>query len=428
MYNMTSRAPLHIGFISTRFSGTDGVTLEARKWAEVLGRMGHRCYWYAGRTDFLGHPGTEDPLAFFQHPEVLALQDLMFGRIEKAPWLGDAIASVRRRLAQSVSGFLRKFEIDVAVIQNAWAVPMHVPLGLAIADAVRAEGCAAIAHHHDFGWERERFRVHCIPEHLEAAFPPRLEGIRHAVIHTGQRETLQERCGLDAVVVPNVADFAVPSSHKDEFNADLRDRIGIGPDDLFVLQPTRVVRRKGIEHSIELVRRLADLRAKLVVSHAVGDEGRAYFEWLLDVARDKNVEVIWAADWIGETREANQAGGKRYALSDVYAQADFVTYPSLWEGFGNALIEAVHQRKPILVNAYEVFVRDIEPRGFKVVRMEGAITDAVEAEVRRVLANPALRREMVDQNHAAAARAFSFEVLEEKLRLLLDGIRPGNRA
>jgi lactate dehydrogenase-like 2-hydroxyacid dehydrogenase len=29
-----------VGFISTRFAGTDGVSLEAAKWAEVLERLG----------------------------------------------------------------------------------------------------------------------------------------------------------------------------------------------------------------------------------------------------------------------------------------------------------------------------------------------------------------------------------------------------
>jgi hypothetical protein len=32
--------------------------------------------------------------------------------------------------------------------------------------------------------------------------------------------------------------------------------IGLRDDDVFMLQPTRVVMRKGIEHAIELVRRL----------------------------------------------------------------------------------------------------------------------------------------------------------------------------
>jgi hypothetical protein len=40
-----------IGFVSTRFAGTDGVSLEAAKWAEVLESDGHEIFWYAGRLN-----------------------------------------------------------------------------------------------------------------------------------------------------------------------------------------------------------------------------------------------------------------------------------------------------------------------------------------------------------------------------------------
>ena len=42
MRNSSSKNPLHIGFVSTRFSGTDGVSLETEKWADVLENMGHK--------------------------------------------------------------------------------------------------------------------------------------------------------------------------------------------------------------------------------------------------------------------------------------------------------------------------------------------------------------------------------------------------
>ena len=43
---------MRIGFISTRFQGTDGVSLEASKWAKVLEKdLGHECFWFAGKLD-----------------------------------------------------------------------------------------------------------------------------------------------------------------------------------------------------------------------------------------------------------------------------------------------------------------------------------------------------------------------------------------
>ena len=39
--------PLNVGFISFRFAGTDGVSLETAKWAEILQEMGHSCYYFS---------------------------------------------------------------------------------------------------------------------------------------------------------------------------------------------------------------------------------------------------------------------------------------------------------------------------------------------------------------------------------------------
>jgi hypothetical protein len=57
----------NIGFISTRFAGTDGVSLEAAKWAQLLLDRHHVSYWFAGELD--RDPGASMlvPEAFFDH-------------------------------------------------------------------------------------------------------------------------------------------------------------------------------------------------------------------------------------------------------------------------------------------------------------------------------------------------------------------------
>lgn len=59
----------NIGFISTRFAGTDGVSLESSKWAEVLWYDRHRSFWYGGSLDRAEDMSYCVPEAFFQHPE-----------------------------------------------------------------------------------------------------------------------------------------------------------------------------------------------------------------------------------------------------------------------------------------------------------------------------------------------------------------------
>jgi hypothetical protein len=53
---------MHIGFVSTRFSGTDGVTLESSKWARLFQRRGFETYWFAGELD-------RDPVKGYLAPE-----------------------------------------------------------------------------------------------------------------------------------------------------------------------------------------------------------------------------------------------------------------------------------------------------------------------------------------------------------------------
>jgi len=71
--------PKRIGFISTRFHGTDGVTLEAAKWASILQAEGANCFWMAGLIDKPEALSHSDPLAFFNHPSVLDVQGYLFG-------------------------------------------------------------------------------------------------------------------------------------------------------------------------------------------------------------------------------------------------------------------------------------------------------------------------------------------------------------
>ena len=113
---------------------------------------------------------------------------------------------------------------------------------------------------------------------------------------------------------------------------------------------------------------------------------------------------------MGETR-AEVATGKRYALADAYPHADLVTYPSLYEGFGNALLEAVAARRPVFVNRYPVYAQDIAPAGFRFVEIDGAVTDAAVADVAALLADPERVARDAAHNHAIARARFGLDTL-----------------
>jgi mannosylglucosylglycerate synthase len=397
---------MKIGFVSTRFAGTDGVSLESMKWAEVLQRAGHRCYWFSGLNDRPDEMAFVDPEAHFGHPRIEALQDRLWNRDTLDPDVHDEVAALRHSLGESLAEFVSRFSIDVLVPENAITIPMHVPLGLALADFICRHDFPTIAHHHDFHWERDRFTGRAVLPWLEEAFPPRHPSLVHAVIHSGAALALRDRFGLDAVLVPNVMDFATPPPPLLRSSEQVRAEIGLVPGDRLILQPTRVVPRKGIELAIELVHQLGDPRNRLVVSHEAGDEGLDYRDQLIALAGEKAVDLRFLDP---------QAAGSP-TLDELYHLADLVTFPSLFEGFGNALLEAVWFRKPVLVNRYPVFKSDIEPCGFEFVVIDGAITGATAEAVRGILTNPPSTNPSLDRNHALASLHFSYEVVETRLR------------
>ncbi len=394
------------------------MTFEAGKWARLLGERGAECFWFAGQLETPAERSHLAEEAFFLHPEVLAVQAGLFGVAARSAETEARAEALTERLAGELRAFVAGFALDGLVVQNALAIPMNVPLGRAIARVIRETGLPTIAHHHDFFWERDRFAENACGDWLEEAFPPRLPGMAHVVINSLQRAALAERCGLDAAVVPNVLDFDRVAPELDAYARTFRGEIGLEPGDLLVLQPTRIIPRKGIAHSVELVRRLGDRRAVLVLTHPAGDEGPECLRDLEARIAAAGIRAVFLAGRVGQRRGVDAAGRRVYTLEDVFPQADLVTYPSSWEGFGNALIEAVYFRRPLVVNRYPVYVSDIAARGLRAVEMDGAVTDAVEAQVRALLDDPAERARRAEENVAVGRRWFSFA----EARRTLDGV------
>ncbi|MEZ4771264.1 MAG: hypothetical protein R2844_22950 [Caldilineales bacterium] len=209
----------------------------------------------------------------------------------------------------------------------------------------------------------------------------------------------------------------------------------LGDGHLLILQPTRVVPRKGIELSIELVRRLREpgtrrhlqgKQAVLVLTHHAGDEGLDYLRQLQDQAAGAGVPLLHVAEQFAPA--AGMSGGhKVYALWDAYVHADFVTYPSLIEGFGNALIETLYFRLPALVNCYDVYKADIAPKGFDLVEIDAggdpqnlaAIDDAAVDGAVQVITDPVRRRRAVEHNYAVARQHYSYEAVMPTMETLL---------
>lgn len=406
----------NIGFISTRFAGSDGVSLESAKWAEVLWDDKHVSYWYSGRND--RDPGCSYcvPEAYFGHPENEWINQRIWGHPRRNPEVTERINTMADYLKQTLYDFVNHHGIDILIPQNVLAIPMHVPLGIAVTEFLAETQMPAIAHHHDFYWERTRFSIGGVKDYLDMAFPPSLPHLHHIGINQAALEQLALRKGVNATLMPNVFDFDNPPPEADPYTADIRKEIGISEDDFLILQPTRIVPRKGIEHAIKLVGLLDDDRYKLVISHDAGDEGLDYKHQLEEMARQEGVDLRFFAARIGEVRQVDHLGNKIYTLWDIYKHADLMTYPSTYEGFGNALLEAVYFKVPVVINRYSIYVQDIEPKGFKLIEMDGFITQKLLDEVRRVIEDKEHRKSIVDHNYKIARRFYSYTALRRVLR------------
>ena len=415
----TKRNMKHWGIISTRLAGTDGVSLEAAKWANVFEEEGFTCFYFAGELDRPPERSYLAPEAHFNHPEVQEIQEVSFGVTKRDRSLSQKVHELSHILKDHLYAFIEKFDIGLLLVENALTIPMNIPLGFALTELIAETNILTVAHHHDFYWERDRFLINAVTDYLNMAFPPNLPSIIHVVINSYANEQLGLRTGISARIAPNIMDFENPPPPPDDYTSDVRQALGIEDDEIFILQPTRVVQRKGIEHAIELVRRLK-MKAKLVISHDAGDEGIEYQKRLEEYAKLMKVDLVFAADIVNENRGQKEDGRKIYTLDDIYPYADLVTYPSTFEGFGNAFLEAVYFRKPIVVNTYSIYTKDIKPKGFSVIEMNGFVTEATVVKTKQVLADPDLSKKMVDLNYELGEEYFSYKKLRVGLKRFIE--------
>jgi glycosyltransferase involved in cell wall biosynthesis len=406
---------MRIGFISTRLNGTDGVSLEVAKWSQVLQRQGHEMFYCAGALGSYAKNGTLIPKLHFGHQSIQALSKKAFGEnAEQARNIRDEIYSTADEIRSPLRKFILSNDLDVIVVQNALTIPMNLPLGVCLTGLIAELGINTIAHHHDFFWERQRYQTNNIIKLLDTTFPAELPSIQHVTLNTIAQARLKARRGIESTVIPNVYDFSTPPPQIDDYNKDFRKKLGLPQNALFILQPTRVIQRKGIELAIELVHRMNLPHPNLFISHRSDDEGLSYWHWLKREAYAMNVQVTLIDHLVG-TERTRRNGHKYYSLADAYINADLVTFPSLYEGFGNALLESVYYKRLTVVNHYPVYNADIKPLGFDFIELDGFVNDRAANTACELLNNPEQSKAITEKNFKIAREHFSLEILEKKL-------------
>lgn len=413
---------MRIWFISTRIAGNDGVSLEAVRWKTILSRMGHKVTFVAGELD---RAGILIPELHFNSPEVIELHDkIVYG---KTPF--KKVDEELFTLAGKIEGKLRTafngHRPELIIIANCLSLPMHFPLAVALTRIIEEYKIPTIARHHDFWWERQRFlKSSCFP-FFKRWFPPKSKYIKHVTINSITQKELKKRLGINSFVIPDTFDFEGTKNKKDKFNSSFRSDFGISKDDIVFLQATRIVPRKRIEVSIELITKLNNPKAVLIIAGKAGDEGKEYFDELKLLASKSTARIIFVGDYIDFNRKYTGERRKIYSLWDAFVASDFVTYPSKIEGFGNQYIEAVYFKKPVIITPYPVYLSDIKPLGFQSIEITEKLNakdlKSVEKFITESKKTSGVRpwNELVNKNFELGKKHFSYEATQEKIKPLL---------
>ena len=129
-------------------------------------------------------------------------------------------------------------------------------------------------------------------------------------------------------------------------------------------------------------------------------------------------------------------GGKIYSLWDAYTIANLVTYTSLYEGFGNQLLEAIYFRLPTVIFEYPVYKKDIAGIGLSLITLgsvvvrhngffyvpEEAITKAVEDTLALLGNQPELAKTLVHNAKTAKAH-YNSTFLRADLQTILSSVK-----
>ena len=109
--------PINIGFISFRFHGTDGVSLETSKWAEVLEEMGHKCYYFSGLSDRPADRSMVVEEAHFLEAENREYYFKFFSSTKRTKDETRWIHARREFFKEHLYSFIDKFSINLIILE-----------------------------------------------------------------------------------------------------------------------------------------------------------------------------------------------------------------------------------------------------------------------------------------------------------------------
>jgi glycosyltransferase involved in cell wall biosynthesis len=212
-----------------------------------------------------------------------------------------------------------------------------------------------------------------------------------AISEAGKRETA-ETLGIDPDRITAIhLGFGFGADEPDvTAEAALRERYGLG-DAPLVLTVSSALRHKNLDRLLQAFARLAHPAARLVV---VGHAGRDQ-QALRDRAAALGIgERVVFTGWIEDAD-----------LEGFYAAADVFVYPTLMEGFGMPVLEAMRREVPVACSNVSALP---EIAGDAAEFFDPYDVESIAAALRTVLESPERRAELVARGREQCRR-FSWE-------------------
>ncbi len=430
-------------FVHYRTGERDGVSLEIEKRAKVLEELGHTIEYLTGYDGLHRENAHVIPLLDLKKSYNTFLRDHTFyHKMFDENIMLTIFHDLERRMRKEIKKVVIESKPDLIFVHNVFSHAYNLPFTSALLTVLDRYQIPTVAVHHDFWFEREAFcrpRYSFVEDLVESIPPNRPYILRHEIINSLAEKEVANRRHIATKLTNDYFDFDTPPQKVDTYNKNLRHVLGIGKDDFVVLHATRITNRKGIENAIRycsaLQKRLSPRPLTLLLPNFVEVDSREYALALKKLALKLHVHTVWAADYFAAERMGIN-GGKIYSLWDSYTIANLVTYTSLYEGFGNQLLEAIYFRLPTVIFEYPVYQKDIAAIGLTLITLGSVAVrhngffyvpeDAIEKAVERTMALLGDKHElakMLTHNEETAKAHYSSTYLRADLQTILSSIK-----
>jgi glycosyltransferase involved in cell wall biosynthesis len=421
-----------------RVGRTDGVSLEIDSWKNILEENGAEVALCGGPFS-IGADYVIENLEQQLNPQVRKIDEDSFGGLKNLGSEKDlkgAITEEQKKLSRDFEKVIEDFHPSNIIISNVFSVGEGIHAAGAIAEVLDKYEIPTALVGHDFYWENVRYKkpsFSFIESMLKNYFPLKRDYVCNYCINRIAQKELKDKKNIHADVLYDTFNYRQRNWKKKKRITDYLRKKGIKKNSLFVLQATRIVRRKNIEIAMDFVKELEERKEELdgilydgrkfdsgkdeivlVLSGYAEKRDEKYLASLLKYGKDLGVNVVYLGDDLHD----------KYGLFDIYPYADLITYPSEYEGFGNQLLEAVFAKRPVVLFEYPVYKMDIKDKKFNFLslgdqkdvdgengfakismeKMDMVVTDAVD-----LLKDSGKYCSICDQNFNIASNHFSFD-------------------